>query len=773
MLKKDEQVGKYIVLEDMPIGEGKGTFVYKVKDVSDNKIYALKILKEGFPKHERRKLIDQLERDYLTTKELLKHPNILKSYDDIKEDPRTGSVYIITEYFEGKTIKEFIDNSKVINTREIADIFIQCANALVHSHRQGVYHGDISPGNILVCRHEDNKIEVKIIDFGLARLQPSIRRIRPGSTILEAGTYAYAAPERLEDQPADARSDIYSLGMILYETISSDLPFRIRSSDITSVIAYHKKNKSPRNPLAGLSNPSDIERGLGYVAMRAISRRRFRRFSTMIKMRDALEKASSGEIGDAVIYLRIFEPLVTSAIASFIAIFTSIFLQRAYIHLESWFSVSILVILTILIGLTVWGFLSWWRTTSKSWIVLSCITGILASIIFLSRDQLIGVINLNPSAIASTPTNGSNPNTGIQITTIPAVRPSSLPTRATSPSTTATANNPTTVTEVPIAISRPLDSSNGRIAFISFRDNGGLYLVNADGSSETLITSGSITDPVWSPDGTRIAYVSQRDGNQEIYVMNADGSNQTKLTNNPAADNDPQWSPDSTNIAFVSNRDDHPEIYVTRADGSNEIQLTQTDIDLVASFFRNNSQPTWSPDGKRIAFISSRDGGEEVYIMNSDGSGQTRLTNNKEFETNPVWLADNKRIAFLSKSVTSSNYDIHFINVDGSGQTPLTSSGDIQGKPAWSPDSTRVAYVSRRDDNVDIYLMNADGSGQIRLTKSADEDNEPAWSPDGTRIAYVSQRDGNQEIYVMNADGSGRTRLTNNNASDWNPTWQP
>ena len=144
---------------------------------------------------------------------------------------------------------------------------------------------------------------------------------------------------------------------------------------------------------------------------------------------------------------------------------------------------------------------------------------------------------------------------------------------------------------------------------------------------------------------------------------------------------------------------------------------------LLASACGDGGQPG------RIAFDSDRDGNFEVYVMNTDGSGLTRLTSNP--------------------------------------------AGD--GSPAWSPDGTRIAFVSDRDGNFEVYVMNADGSGLTRLTDDPASDDSPAWSPDGSRIAFHSDRDGNSEVYVMNADGTGLTRLTNNLNRDgfWGIAWSP
>ncbi|HJX61829.1 MAG TPA: hypothetical protein VJ578_04595, partial [Dehalococcoidia bacterium] len=132
----------------------------------------------------------------------------------------------------------------------------------------------------------------------------------------------------------------------------------------------------------------------------------------------------------------------------------------------------------------------------------------------------------------------------------------------------------------------------------------------------------------------------------------------------------------------------------------------------------------------------------------------------------------NGKIAF--HSYRDGNAEIYVMNADGSGQTRLTNEPATDNLPSWSPDGSRIAFSSTRDGNAEVYVMNADGSGQARLTNNPAYDNEAHWSPDGSKIAFSTDRDGNGEIYVMNADGSGQTNLTNDPAGDGSgPTWSP
>ena len=218
-------------------------------------------------------------------------------------------------------------------------------------------------------------------------------------------------------------------------------------------------------------------------------------------------------------------------------------------------------------------------------------------------------------------------------------------------------------------------------------------------------------------------------------------------------------------IAFTSNQHfgSHVQIYVMDADGSNQTRLTFA--------FGGDGASDWSPDGTKIAFASNRlDNQEDVWVMDADGSNPIRLTT--QHGSFPAWSPDGSKIAFSSRR--DGNAEIYVMDADGSNQTRLTTTTDAtEFLPDWSPDGAKIAFQSDRDGDFEIYVMNADGSNQTRRTFSTGDDEWAAWSPDGNKIAFHSDRDGDLEIYVMNANGSGQTQLTANSAFDCCPSWQP
>lgn len=331
------------------------------------------------------------------------------------------------------------------------------------------------------------------------------------------------------------------------------------------------------------------------------------------------------------------------------------------------------------------------------------------------------------------------------------------------------------------------------IAFPSFRDGThDIYVVALDGRPVRRLASNISGDPVWSPDGQRIAFFRDRSETRpacraciDLYVMEANGSGKRRLTSFSGGYGDPSWSPDGSMIAFdrcyggIDAGKDSCAVYVIQPDGSGLRRVTPEGVD---------GEPVWSPDGKRIAFDGSVSKENGIHVIAADGSGLQRLT--AKLDTNPRWSPDGSKIVFERMTPLASRdarIDIYAIAPDGKGLSRLTRRAIKKAyEPIWSPDGSRIAFVGQRERSglcppVDaIYTIAPDGSAQQRLTSYRPMYGYPTWSPDGKHIAFesVTHQDCmsanlDWRIYVMTAEGAGVKRLAAGAVSELGLSWQP
>ena len=322
---------------------------------------------------------------------------------------------------------------------------------------------------------------------------------------------------------------------------------------------------------------------------------------------------------------------------------------------------------------------------------------------------------------------------------------------------------PSQETEFPQEIETSQETISGKIAFLSTRTyvSSGIYTMNADGSNQTKLYSWTIYYPdlrctstnsptliAPSPDGEKIAFVGpglspgEEGWKEDIYLVNIDGNDLIKLTNGPERDSNPRWSPDGKKIVFASSRDGGFKIYVMDADGGNQIILNNK---------RNCIEPDWSPDGKKIVFVTV-DLAFSIYIMDADGSNPTAVGAIGRY---PKWSPDGKKIVFQS----------------------LYTYPDPDKKPYYVWEIC-VADVSEGNLARTVKLTNEDPLNPYSATNpKIGEDYEghrnPSWSPDGKKIFFDLSLNNDIEIYVMNADGSNRVKLTETFETNQYPVWLP
>ena len=285
------------------------------------------------------------------------------------------------------------------------------------------------------------------------------------------------------------------------------------------------------------------------------------------------------------------------------------------------------------------------------------------------------------------------------------------------------------------------------------------------------------TPPPITLPNSGIAFVSDRDGNQEIYVMQPDGSGLTRITDNPALDTEPAWSPDGKQIAFRSKRDGSSDIFLLGGAFGQPKNLINDPQDSIFDEFK----PAWNPDGQRLAIYADRyaqDGcaaHQLAFMPVSGGSENIQLAqvapgNQISF----AWSPDGQALVFSAYHCSTNQTHLYIWEQPQSPAIQLT--GDSVAPalyPAWSHDGHFIAFTSLHDGEGQIYVIEPATGLAVNLTNNPARDAYPTWSPDDSQIAFVTDRDGNDEIYIMNADGSEPRNITSNPAQDTLPAWSP
>ncbi len=265
--------------------------------------------------------------------------------------------------------------------------------------------------------------------------------------------------------------------------------------------------------------------------------------------------------------------------------------------------------------------------------------------------------------------------------------------------------------------------------------------------------------PAVSPDGSRIAFLSNRGGFQDLFVISADGTGENRLTNTPEEETAPAWTADGKQILFSVFADDTSRLYAIDQDGKNRREVASVP----------GRAPTLSPDGKRLLYMAGTWTATRLMVSAADGSNAKQITDGTSIAWNNHWSPDGKRIAFTGRKDSTDRLAVFVMNADGSGQRQVTRLTPEEGRaqwPVWSPDGRRLAIQVNGSNpqahacHIWIVDVATDEARKLSAHSQSYLDETPSWFPDGKRIAFQSNRTGRMEVWVMNADGSGQRQVT-------------
>ena len=784
------QIGPYQVIDQ--IGQGGMGEVYLAQDGRLGRQIALKLLPPQFAGDERRVLRFEQEARAVSA---LNHPNIITIFD-------AGHVediyFIATEYVDGRTLRSELDERDRLPVKEAIKIALQIADALTSAHRAGIVHRDIKPENVMLRRDG----YIKVLDFGLAKLaeagageresggageresgrgedkenlKPPLSRspAPPLSPPLQTdpgmvfGTIKYMAPEQARGQAVDARTDVFSLGIVLFEMLTGRLPFAAATGE-------HIQTSPNARPSSIMQLAPELPAELQRVIQQALAEERHLRHQTIDEFANQLRRIAEDLLfRDRLGVLD--EPPTAVAKASRRSAIIPIRMSR-----RRFIAICLVTMMTLLGSLFIWRLTKTRLPPAAPASEFSPVrlTHDLASdtaptwspdgkrIAFTSNREgqpAIFVMNEDGGGVRRI-------HNGLPVSDGAIWQPDGR--IRFGDGRYSYTMKPDGSDLVRLNSSGALSPDGRRI--LSQKElvpgdgnSSELFVANADGRNPRRLTHNTIyeADPGWSPDGKKIAFTCFPDGGWpkgSICIVNDDGSGLTRLTNEPLKAAHPLWSPDGTRIAFAVT-EDQKGIYVMNADGRNQLKLTDVATDLVGF--------AWSPDGKKVAYATDYEGNFEIYVIDTDPSHQTNLTHHLAEDTSPQWSPDGKKIAFISNRDGKSA--LYMMNPDGGGQRKILDD-IIDQEISWSPDGRRFIFVRKdTDNNNDLYLANADGGNIVRLTSYASKKYCPRWSPDGRVAVFSQDRDGCYQLYAIDLESRATVRLSDSQEHEWQNSFSP
>jgi Tol biopolymer transport system component/serine/threonine protein kinase len=738
-------IGHYRVLSLLGAG-GMGE-VYLAEDARLNRRVALKLLPAEFTSDPERVRRFELEARAASA---LNHPNIVTIHEVGQSD---GAHFIAAEFVEGRTLRRLMADT-VLKTEEALSIAAQVAEALAAAHAAGIIHRDIKPENIML--RPDGY--VKVLDFGVAKLTERGSSSSDGAadaaqqteTGAVVGTVAYMSPEQALGRKLDQRTDVFSLGVLLYEMLAGEHPFR----GMTNAATFDRiLNHDPPSPHVRDSEAApELER----VVCRALEKDRELRHQTASDLRSELKRLQRALESS---------PHVTGNPVAGAE-------QRRRRPARSWSRRAAGFALASLVGIVALGGLYFALRRSNSPALEATAATRAASFNYTRLTDQPGqelYPSLSPDGKAVIYAARANGDWDIYWQRVGGQNPRNL------------------TDDSPADDLQPAFSPDGEhVVFRSEREKGGLFMMGASGESVRRLTDFGFF-PVWSPEGQEVAFSTEgftdpnvrRLGESNIWIVNISTGEKRQLTDTKTGDAaQPAWSPTGARIAYWGkHKGGQRDLWTIPARGAgNPVQVTDD-----AAFDWN---PVWSPDGKFLYFASDRGGSMNLWrIPLEEQTGRVTglpepLTTPSVYAQQVAFSRDGRRAVYVNQVSSTNIFKVGFnpYKETITGQPVAVTQGFRHaGAPNLSPDGEWFVYSSQGEKQEDLYLVWKDGGESHRkLTDDVYKDRSPRWSPDGTRIVFYSDRSGRYEAWTIRPDGSDLRQLTfTEGASIAYPFWSP
>jgi Tol biopolymer transport system component len=705
-----------------PLGSGGMGEVYAAEDTKLHRKIALKVLPAALAGDAERLARFQREAFAIAA---LNHPNVITIYS-VEED--AGQHFLTMELVNGATVASRIPRGG-LSIADVLRIAVPLVDAVSAAHQAGIVHRDLKPSNVMLT--QDGR--VKVLDFGLAKLRPEPAALTAMSTMAAGltephqvfGTAAYMSPEQAEGRIVDQRSDIFSLGVILYEMLTGGRPFTGASS--VAIISSILRDSPPPISQARPDAPDDLDR----IVRRCLSKDVQRRYQTALDLKIDLEDVQAALTSVAAPPARASRSRVVVAVVALVALAAT-----GYVALDQ---------LRHRFG-----------EDAAPEATFAPLTSAPAAELYSS---------LSPDAKWIVYAGESAGNRDIYL-------------QSTSGETAINLTKDSVVDD-----EQPAFSPDGeRIAFRSARDGGGLFVMGRTGEGVRRVTRQGY-NPAWSPDGKSLVFTSismefrpqNSTGRSELWIGTVDGSTPPhKIYDGDATM--PSWSPDGQRIAFnqALTVGSHVSVMTIPIAGGEPTRVEGVDEEIAWN-------PVWSPDGRYLYFISNRGGSPNIWRLAIDQVSGTVLSAPQPITTPAAVVAhlsisaDGKRLSYSAIAETQNVQRLPFDPIKGEAigdAVNLTTGSRFWGNPDPSPDGSEVVFYSQVQPEGDLYVIKSDGTGLRQLTSDKAIDRVPRWSPDGKWIAAFSDRDSHLQIWKIRPDGSDLTKVTGRGEWAYN-VWAP